>query len=385
MRRIADTVIIGGGVIGSSIAYHLAKMGHGRAAIVLEKDQLGFGSTGKCAGGIRQQFSSEVNVRLSMSSLKFFEHFEERTGYPAHLQQNGYLILASTEEEMDSFSNNVAMQRKLGLEVYLLSVQEVKALIPQLNVRDVRGATYCLSDGFADPSSVVLGFSQFARRRGVSICEHTEVIGIEPAGRDTKKVMTNQGEYQAPIVIDAAGAFAGEVARMVGLDIPIRPSRRHIFFTEPVSEVKKESPMTIDLHNGFWFRKEGCGLIFGMRNPKDKAISSTSVDWNFLRESLAEVACDRLPLIADVGIANAWAGLHADTPDFQAILGRVPEIEGFFLACGFSGHGFMHSPAVGKLMAEIALGREPSLDVACLSVDRFTESSFPGQKEKVFI
>ena len=385
MRKTADIVIIGGGVIGNSIAYHLAKMGYARATMVLEKDQLGFGSTGKCAGGIRQQFSSEVNVRLSMSSLKFFEHFEERTGYPAHLQQNGYLILASTEEEIDSFSKNVAMQRKLGLEVYLLSVQEVKALMPQLNLEHVRGATYCPSDGFADPSSVVLGFSQFARRRGVCICEHTEVIGIEPVGRDMKKVITNQGEYQTPIVIDAAGAFAGQVARMVGLDIPIRPCRRHIFFTEPVSDIEKESPMTIDLHNGFWFRKEGCGLIFGMRNPKDKAVFDTSVDWSFLRESLAEVACDRLPLIADLGIANAWAGLHADTPDSQAILGRVPEIEGFFLACGFSGHGFMHSPAVGRLLARMVLGRKPSLDVASLSIDRLSKSSFPGQKEKVFI
>ncbi len=385
MRKTADIVIIGGGVIGSSIAYHLANMGYGRAALVLEKDQLGFGSTGKCAGGIRQQFSSEVNVRLSMSSLEFFEHFEERTGYPAHLHQNGYLILASTEEEVDSFSNNVAMQRKLGLEAYLLSVREVKALMPQLNVEDIRGATYCPSDGFADPSSVVLGFSRFAKKRGVSVCEHTEVIGIESVGRDTKQVMTNQGKCLTPIVIDAAGAFAGQVAGMAGSDIPIRPSRRHIFFTEPVSDIEKESPMTIDLHNGFWFRKEGCGLIFGMRNPKDKAVFNTSVDWSFLRESLAEVACDRLPLIADLGIANAWAGLHADTPDSQAILGRVPEIEGFFLACGFSGHGFMHSPTVGKLMAEIVLGREPYLDVASLSADRLSKSSFPGQKEKVFI
>ena len=314
MSKTADLVIIGGGVIGTSIAYHLAKMGYQRV-VVLEKDHVGFGSTGKCAGGIRQQFSTEINIKLSMESLKFFEYFQEETGYPLDLHQNGYLILATTQEEMDTFRDNVALQRKLGLEVDLLSPREIKGLIPELYTEDVLGASYCPTDGFADPASVVQGFASGARKLGVRIYEQTEVISIKLSGEKTKSVLTDQGKFETPLVVDAAGAYAGEIAKMVGLDIPIRPSRRHIFVTEPLDEIRKESPLIIDFHTGFWFRREGPGLIFGMRNPNEAESFNTFVDWNFLTEVLADVACHRLPLIADTGIMNAWAGLHADTPD----------------------------------------------------------------------
>lgn len=297
MSKTADLVIIGGGFVGTSIAYHLAKMGY-QNVVILEKDHVGFGSTGKCAGGIRQQFSTEINIKLSMKSLKFFERFQEETRYPADLHQNGYLILANTEKEMDIFRDNVTLQRKLGLNVYLLLPREVKALIPQLNTENILGATYCPTDGFADPASVVQGFTSCARNLGVRIYEQTEVIGIKLIGEKTKTVLTNKGKFETPVVVNAAGAYAGEITKMVGLDIPIRPSRRHIFVTEALDEIRKESPLIIDFHTGFWFRREGPGLIFGMRRPNEAQSFNISVDWDFLTEVLADVACHRLPLIA---------------------------------------------------------------------------------------
>jgi len=384
MSKTADVIIIGGGVIGTSIAYFLAKMGC-QNVVVLEKEYVGFGSTGKCAGGIRQQFSTEINIKLSIESLKFFERFEEETGYPIDFHQNGYLLLATTEEEMNDFCQNLELQRKLGLKTYLLSPQDIKEIIPQLNSEDILGATYCPTDGFADPSSVVQGFASSARKLGVKIHEQTEVVGIEVKRRKTKKILTNKGEFEAPVLVNAAGPYAGKVGKMMGLNIPVRPSRRHIFVTEPLDEIKKNSPMVIDFHTGFWFRREGPGLIFGMRNPNEPEGFDVSVDWDFLTDTVAEMALHRLPLIADLGIMNAWAGLHADTLDYHAILGEVPEIEEVYLACGFSGHGFMHSPAVGRLVAELILRKKPFLDISSLSLERFKKFSSQSQKEKVFI
>lgn len=382
MASTAEVVVIGGGVVGCSIAYHLAKLGC-RDVVVLEKDTIGSGSTGKCPGGIRQQFSTEVNIRLSMESVKFFERFEEETGYPADFCQQGYLMLASTGDELELFRQNVALQRKLGLEVYLLSAQEAKERVPQLNVDDIVGATYCLTDGYADPHSVVQGFASAARRFGVKIHEETEVTGVKLTGSRVWGVLTSKGELQAPIAVNAAGAYAAQVGKMADLDIPLRPSRRHIFVTAPLDKIPQKSPMVIDFHTGFWFRREGPGLIFGMRNPNEPEGFNITVDWSFL-PILGEVACQRLPILGNTGIMRAQAGLHADTPDCHAVMGKVSEIEGLYLACGFSGHGFMHSPAVGRYLAELILTEENiSLDASCLSLQRFQQQDY--QPEKLFI
>ncbi len=381
MTKSAEVVIIGGGVIGCSIAYHLAKLGC-RDVIILEKDSVGSGSTGKCPGGIRQQFSTEVNIKLSIESVKFFERFEEETGYAADFRQNGYLMLAASGDEMELFRQNVALQRKLGLEVYLLSAQEAKEIVPQLNVEDITSATYCPTDGYADPYSVVQGFAYAARRLGVTIHEDTPVIGIEAAEGRVRGVLTYKREFQAPIVVNAAGPHAGQVGKMASLDIPIRPSRRHIFVTAPADEIPRNSPVVIDFHTGFWFRKEGRHLIFGMRNPDEPEGFDTTVDWGFL-PVLGQVACHRLPVLSNIGIMRGQAGLHADTPDYQAIIGPVPEVEGFYLACGFSGHGFMHSPATGRLMAELILERKDPLNALPLGLGRFQEQV--SQKERGFV
>jgi len=382
MDGTAEVIIIGGGVIGCSIAYHLARIGC-RNVIILERNYIGSGSTEKCAGGVRQQFSSEVNIRLSMKSVKFFERFEEETGHPADFHQHGYLILATSPEEVATFCQNVALQQSLGLKVQLLSPQEAKEIVPELNVEDVLGATFCPTDGYADPYSVTQGFASAARRLGVKIFEETTVIAIKVVRGRPHRILTNQGEFEAPVVVNAAGAYAAQIGKMVNLDIPIRPSRRHIFVTTPLDAVPKDIPMIIELRSGFWFRKEGPGLIFGMRNANEPEGFDASVDWDFLANSLAEVACHRLPFLNNTGIVRGQAGLHSDTPDYHAILGPVPKIKGLYLACGFSGHGFMHSPAVGRLMARLILGRRPSLNISQFGLERF--KSLHLQEERIFV
>ncbi len=382
-----DVIIIGAGVIGTSIAYHLAKFGC-PDVMVLEKNYIGSGSTEKCPGGIRQQFSIEINIKLSMESVKFFERFEEETQHPADFHQHGYLILATTKEELETFHRNTVLQQKLGLGVQLLSPQDVKELIPELNVEDLTGATFCPTDGYADPYSTVWGFASAARRLRAQIYEDTEVVGIKVQNHRVKGVLTNRGKFEAPVVVNAAGPYAGIIGGMVGLDLPIRPSRRHIFVTEPIINHPNgvnllrhpNLPMVINFHNGFWFRREGDCLIFGMRNPNEPEGFSSSIDWDFLANSLAPVASQRLPLLNDIGIMRSQAGLHSDTPDCMAILGGTSKIKGVYFACGFSGHGFMHSPAVGRLMAELILGgRTSSPNLQQFSLDRF--ESQVGQKE----
>ena len=382
MTKIADVIIIGAGVIGCSIAYHLAKMGC-RDVVVLERNYIGSGSTEKCAGGIRQQFSTEINIKLSMESVRFFERFEEETGHPADFRQNGYLMLATSQEELEGFRQNVALQRQLGLKVYLLSPEELKEIVPPLDVQDISGATFCPTDGYADPYSVVQGFACAARRLGAKIYEDTEVIGIKQKEQGIQGVVTNWGEFVAPVLVNAAGPHAAQVGEMAGLDIPVHPSRRHIFVTTPLDEIRKDAPMVVDFHSGFWFRREGTGLIFGMRNPDEPESFDTCVDWGFL-PTIGKVALRRLPLLGNTGVVRGQAGLHDDTPDANAILGGVSEIDGLYLACGFSGHGFMHSPAVGRIMAELILTRgSSSPDVSSLTLHRFRQQ--PCQIEKVFI
>jgi len=377
-----EAIIIGGGVIGCSIAYHLAKMGCTNV-IILEKDAIGSGSTGKCAGGIRQQFAAEVNIKLSMESVKFFERFEEETGYTADFRQYGYLMLATTKDEVKQFKENVVLQQKLGVDVRLISPQDAREILPQLNVKDVLSATFCPTDGYADPYSVVQGFASAAKRMGVKILEQAEVVGVKTKTGRVQCVTTSDGEFFADAVCIAAGAYSAPVGAMVQLDIPVHPHKRHIFVTAPSNEIDKRSPLLVDFHTGFWFRREGPGLIFGMRNPNESDSYDTSVDWSFL-QTICKFATRRLPLLLDLGIVRGQAGLHEDTPDANAILGIVPEVEGLYLACGFSGHGFMHSPAAGKIIAQLILGKaSPSPDMSPLALQRFQQKAC--QVEKVFI
>lgn len=380
MAIVADVIIIGAGVVGCSIAYQLAKKGCNNI-VVLEKKYIGSGSTENCAGGIRQQFSTEVNIKLSLESVRFFEGFEEETGHTADFKQNGYLILATTEEEIETFKQSVALQRRLGVDVSLLTPREAQAIVPCLNIKDVLGASYCPTDGYADPYSVVHGFASSARKLRVKIYQETEVIEIKKNGH-IWNVLADKERFQASIVVIATGAWSGQMGRIIGRHIPVIPSKRHIFVTTPINEIVKDAPMVVDFQNGFWFRREGQGLIFGMRNPDETESFDTSVDWGFLHQ-VAKAASFRLPFLMDTGVVRAQAGLHDDTPDANAIISKIQDMDDLYLACGFSGHGFMHSPAVGRVVADLIIKGETSPDISTLALDRFNETCL--KREKCFI
>ncbi len=363
-------VIIGGGVTGLSIAYHLARAG-ADDVVVLEREQIASGATGRSAGGIRLQFSDAVNIQLAQRSVPVFERFPEEFGAACDFRQYGYLLLATTDDEEMLFRQNVHLQRSLGVPVEVLSPEEAGRMVPGLRTDDLRLATFCPKDGYADPYSVAMAFAAGARRLGVRILEGRTVTGIEIGGGRVAGVNTPQGAFPADVVVNAAGAWAAEIGRMVGFALPIEPYRRQVFVTEPFAELPERLPMVIDFQPHFYFRREGPSILFGMTDLAEPPSFNTTVDWEFL-EKVVERALHRIPPLARASIRRGWAGLYDTTPDSNPILGRVPGLEGFIMAAGFSGHGFMLSPAVGECLAElIVTGESKIVDLTPLSINRF--------------
>ena len=369
MEPTADVVIIGGGVIGLSIAYHLGLKKAGKI-ILLEKGQLGEGSTSRCAGGIRTQFSTEINIRFSLESLKAFEAFEQEFGVNPEFRKIGYLFLAITPAETGVFRENLKLQKKFGIPVEFLEPDEIRKRWPYLRTDDILGGTFCAWDGYAGPNEVLSGFAGGARRTGVKIHEGTEATGILVRGDKVQGIKTKEGEISAPVVVNASGPLAASIGEMVGLKIPVKPLRRQIFVTAPFRLADQTIPLTIDFHRGWYFRKEVDGFL--LSGPLDKEPSlNLNVDYE-ARVEAAENAMYRVPELEKARIARGWAGLYEISPDNHAILGRVPGLEGFILANGFSGHGFQHSPAVGKVIAElITEGKAKTIDISPLSIERF--------------
>jgi sarcosine oxidase subunit beta len=365
----AECVIVGGGVVGCSLAYHLAR--GGMRPLLLERGGLGEGSTARNAGGVRQQFSTEVNVRVGMLSRRMLQRFPEEIGSTADLREIGYLFLATTEEEAEQFARNVAMQHRVGLgEVELLDVSRAAEMVPGLRTDDLHGATFCPTDGLAGPNEVTAGYAAAARRLGAAIVEGSEVVGIERAGGRVCGVRTADGaRVAAGLVVNCAGPFAAVVGRMAGVDIPVRPFRRHIFVTEPFA-LSRPVPFTVDFHTSFYMHPEGDGLLLGMSDPDEPTSFDTSVSWDFL-EHLIEHATWRVPALERAQVRTGWAGLYEVSPDNQAIIGESPQLAGFWLCCGFSGHGFMQAPAMGHLLAETLLGRTPEIDLSPFAATRF--------------
>jgi len=369
MEKTADVIIIGGGIIGVSIAYHLALKKAGRI-ILLEKGQLGEGSTSRCVGGIRTQFSTEINILFSLESVKTFERFEEEFGIHPEFKRIGYLFLATTEPEMGVFRENIELQRKFDIPVEMLNPDEIKARWSYLRVDDILGGTFCPRDGYAGPNEVLSGFASGAKRAGVRLYEGAEVIGISITRGKVRGVKTRTEEISAPMVVNAGGPFASSIGEMAGVKIPVKPIRRQIFVTAPFHLTDQTIPLTIDFHRGWYFRQETSGLL--LSGPLDSEPSfNLNVDYESMAEA-SENAMYRVPLLERARIANGWAGLYEISPDHHAILGKVPEVKGFILANGFSGHGFQHSPAVGKVIAELMTdGRAQSIDITPLSIERF--------------
>ena len=367
----AAVVVIGGGVMGASAAYHLALRGV-RDVLLLESQRFfGQGATGKCAGGIRYQFSTAINVRLSQLSLPMLARFEAETGQAIDLRYPGYLLLATTEENVAEFRRNVALQHSLGVPTEWLSGDEVRRRVPQLAAGDVLAATYHAGDGLADPNGVVAGYISAGRRLGVRAYTDAPVTGIEIEAGRVVAVQTPLGRVATEMVVNAAGPWAGVVGQMAGVDLPIVPVRRQMLTTTALPELAADFPFVIDFARSLYFHREGDGVLTGMSNPGQAVGFDESVDDDWELTHL-EAAVARLPLLARAGRRAHWAGLYEVTPDAHPIIGRVPEPDGFVVVSGFSGHGFMHGPIAGLLVSEIVLdGRAHTLDIDQLGYERF--------------
>ena len=369
MNRTADVVIVGGGIIGASIAYHLTKK-RVRDITVVERDRIGSGSTGKNAGGIRLQFSSEINVKLSQRSLPHIERFAEEIGTDPHFHQVGYLFLITDDRDVAAFERSLAMWSRLGVPARRVSAAEAKTLFGHARTDDVRFGTFCPKDGYADPSSMLNGYVARAREAGVTFMEGAEVTAITCASGRVTGVRTKDGEIAARTIVNAAGPWAAQIAKLVGIDLPIQPLRRHIFVTEAVPGLDDDFPLTIEFATGLYAHRESGGVLLGMADPNEKPAFDDSVNWDFM-PAVVERALARFPILERTSIKTGWAGLYEDTPDKHPILGKMDGVEGFISAAGFSGHGIMHAPATGELIAELIVDGGTSLDIGALSASRF--------------
>lgn len=370
LPRTADMVVIGGGVMGASTAYHLARRGV-KNVLLLEKEQFyGQGATGRCAGGVRYQFSTEINVRLSQLSLPMLESFEEEIDQSIDYRQCGYLILLSNEEDLAQYEMNVRLQNELGVDTTILDREEIRQRLPMMNLEDILAGTFNATDGLVDPNSVVMGYINAASRLGVETLSGVEVTGIDLQGGEIASVITSQGTVQTPILINTAGPWAARIGQMAGVEIPITPLRRQILTTTPLPEIPADFPFVIDFAQSLYFHREGEGLLTGMSNPYETPAFNQDIDPEWEVNHL-EAAAQRMPLLENAGLLSHWAGLYENTPDAHPIFGATP-VAGFYICAGFSGHGFMHGPASGLIMSEIILDGEPSsLDVSDLGLDRF--------------
>ena len=375
MADTADVVIVGAGIVGASVAWHLARAGCTNVALVEREAHQGLGSTGKSMGGVRAQFATDVNIRLSLYSIPFYARFEEEVGHPCGYRPHGYLFVATSERHLDYLRTNHARQRALGLqEATLLSTREVRDVLPQLRTDDVLGGSYCPTDGFVDPYSVMNGFTQAATALGARLRKRTEVYAIEASNGRVTGVRTSDGTIGCPNVVLAAGAWAAPIAETAGVDLPVTPHRRMLVPTEPFAGLPDRLPMVIDMGTGFHFRPEGRGYLLAWEDPAEPPSAEPVFDRRFVEKVLLQAAA-RVPVFADLAVnpAKGWAGLYEMSPDKHGIVGPAPGVAGLWLANGFSGHGVMHAPATGHIVADLIVrGRCDALPWSELSLERFT-------------
>jgi sarcosine oxidase, subunit beta len=371
----ADAVIIGGGIVGASIAYQLTRAGC-RSVVVLEREtHQGKGSTGKSMGGVRAQFSTDVSIRMSLFSIPFFRDFEQVMGHPSGYRPQGYLFLATDPRQMARLRANYEKQIAAGLAaVQILTAGQIVNMVPQVRADDIVGGTFCSTDGFVDPYSVMTGFTLRAIDQGASVVCDALVNGIDRDARGISAVRFSHGAIATRTLVCAAGAWSAQVGKLAGVDLPVVPLRRMLVPTEPFDKISHAAPMTVDVATGFHFRPEGLGLLMAWNDPDEKPGFNTSFDRAFVEKILSR-GVHRFPVLeqAEVNPARAWAGLYEMTPDHHPILGAVPGVEGFYAATGFSGHGVMHSPATGKIMADLILkGATDLIDPRILDYQRFS-------------
>ena len=375
----SDVVVVGGGVMGASTAFHLAEAGV--SVVLLERGDLAGGSTSRAAGGVRANFSDELNIALGKRSLELFEKFGERPGQEIDLHRSGYLFVLTRPEDVDLFERSVALQNSLGVESRMVDVDEACRLSPLLNPEGVLAAAWSPNDGHCAPESVVLGYATGARRFGATVRTGVEVIGIDSSGGEITSVRSTDGDISTGCVIDCAGAWSPEVAAYVGVGLPVTPYKRELLITEPMPD-PIDMAFTIDYATSFYWHREGPGILTGYSHKDTEPGFDISRDADF-PERLGELAAVRAPALLDLGVRSGWAGLYEVTPDHNALLGEAASPARFLYATGFSGHGFLQGPAIGEILRDMYLGEAPFIDVSPLDVRRFETGDLRPEKNIV--
>lgn len=380
-KKTADVVIIGGGIVGVCIAYYLAIKGQ-KNITLFEKDFLAEGSTGLSVGGFRQQFSHPANILLSQESIGVFKNFQSVFGIDIDFHQVGYLFLAKENKTWDDLVQGVELQKKYNVPVEILLPEEIQYRWPYLHIGDLQGGTFCSEDGYADPYHVVTGFANESRRLGVNIEENTEVLSISVKKGKVRGVKTNKGFIGSKCVINAAGPWAGKVGRMAGLDLSVKPYRRQVFVITDCEFIPRPVPMIIDVEKHSYFRGESVDILAGMSDLEEPSSFNMNVDQRFM-EKVVEALIHRAPEMVRARMLRGWAGLYTITPDDNPIIGSISELEGFFCAIGFSGHGFQQGPAVGRILSELVFDGHTDFDLSPFEFDRFGRIKQSGEKRVV--
>ena len=379
MKTTAEVVVIGGGIMGASTAYHLARRGCTDVVLLEAGEMFGLGSTGLNAGGIRYQFATAVNIELSKASIAMMERFADEMDQEVGLRRCGYLFMLDREADLDQFRTNVALQNSLGVPSQVVTPDEIAQLAPEVDITGIIGGTWCPLDGLVDPNGLLQGYVSNARRLGATLRTGTPAVGIDVADGSVKRVVTSAGSIDTPTVVIASGPWSAQIGAMAGVELPIRPVRRQIAVTGPIRDLRADFPFVIDFSRSLYFHREGGGILTGMSNRDEPAGFDTRVDADWTLHHV-ENAMQRLPLLADAEIVAEWAGLYEVTPDDQPILGRLPQVNGLLACAGFSGHGLMHGPAAGMLMAEEILdGAARTIDIDPLRWNRFETGIGAGE------
>mgnify|MGYP006271799769 FL=1 len=372
----SDAIVVGAGIVGAAIAFRLTERGL-RVRVLEAAEAPATGSTGRSAAGVRVQFGRELNVRLSWASIEEYRSFEERYGASSGYRPQGYLFLVP-EDRWEAHAEGLALQRRLGVPVEELAPDEARRYLP-FAPQGVHRATYGPVDGVVDPHAITTTYLRLAREAGATLHLATPLASARQEG-GVWRVATPAGTFEAPLIVNAAGAWAGRVAASAGLTLPVQPLRRMVFVTGPTAH-GHAYPLTIDVASGAYLRSEGRRILFGRSNQDERPGFLEGVDWAWLEPTL-DAALERFPFLADVGLDRraSWWGYYEVTPDHDAILGRHPEAEGWIDAAGFSGHGVQHAAMVGRLIAEEAVdGRAATLDLAPLRHDRFSDGATAGE------
>ncbi len=376
----AEVVVIGGGVMGASTAYHLAKRGVHNVVLLEREEFFGQGSTGRCAGGIRHQFSTSINIELSLKSLAMLQNFQQETGQAIDIKLCGYLFLLSTPAQMQKFEQNVALQNSHGVMSEIWTTEQIAQRVPLLNLDGIIGGSYNSGDGIADPSGVVNGYIAAAREHGAKAFNGVSVTGIDTQAGAITTVHTNLGSIQTSTIVNASGPWSAQIAAMAGIDLPVHPERQQILVTTPMPTIPADFPFIIDFTQRLYFHREGAGLLTGMSVVGEPPTYEQTVDTDWTMQHM-DKAMERLPIMETAGRLTEWAGLYEVTPDAHPIIGPIADVRGFYTVTGFSGHGFMHGPIAGLLVSEQILdGAAHTIDITSLRAERFDE----GQLIKEF-